>query len=195
MRLTKEQTAKNRRKIIETAARMFRERGIEGASVIEVMKAAGFTHGGFYNHFTSKEELVAEASRAAFSDTVLGLTSLASTDTNGRQFAQSLRRYLSAGHRDNFAWGCPVAAFAGEMSRQGGELQAAYAEGIEEFLKVCESQASGKRGAGRKGTGRRKAMQLLANLVGSLTLARAVAAADPKLSDEFLAAGRRGLRK
>jgi TetR/AcrR family transcriptional regulator, transcriptional repressor for nem operon len=195
MRLTKEQTAKNRKKIVETAARVFRERGIEGVSVIDLMKEAGFTHGGFYNHFASKDELLAEAGRAAFRDTIGGLTKLASSGTNGRQFVESLYRYLSPSHRANFAGGCPAAGFAGEVSRQGREMQHAYAEGIRAVLKSYESLVSRKANAGKKASNHEQAIELLANLVGSLMLARAVAKADPELSDEFLAAGRRRLPK
>jgi len=66
LRLTKEQAEQNRQLIVETASRMFRLRGLENVTVSDVMKESGFTHGGFYNHFKSKEELAAEALASAF---------------------------------------------------------------------------------------------------------------------------------
>ena len=195
MRLTKEQAAQNREKIIETADRVFRERGIDGVSVADLMKEAGFTHGGFYNHFASKQELVAEASRAAFAKSMGALLEQTSADKNGRQFAKGLQAYLSPAHRDDCTGGCPAAAFLGEVSRQGCEMQSTYAQGIKAFLEVYESQNAIKCGTSCKATAREKAIDVLANLVGSLLLARAVVKADPALSDEILAAGRRQLPK
>ena len=189
MRLTKEQAVRNRQKIIQTAARVFRERGIDGVSVADLMKEAGFTHGGFYNHFASKEELVAEAGRAAFAQMVGSLIEIASADKNGREFAKNLQAYLSPAHRDASATGCPMAAFVGEMSRQGCEMQRAFAEGIKAVLEIYQSRARGKSRPSR----REQAIELLSNLIGSLVLARAVAKVDPALSDEFLAAGRHRL--
>src|SRR5262245_19371914 len=73
MKVTREQVAENRQKILEAASRLFRDRGYDGVTVAEVMGAAGLTHGGFYGHFASKDELIAETlavalARSAHSD-------------------------------------------------------------------------------------------------------------------------------
>jgi TetR/AcrR family transcriptional repressor of nem operon len=195
MRLTKRQCQKNRRKIVEVAARLFRQRGIDAVSVADLMKEAGFTHGGFYNHFASKEELVAEAGRAAFAKSMAMLSGLSCTGKNNREFVKSLNDYLSPAHRDNCAGGCPAAGFAGEVSHQGLEMQSAYADGIKAFLEVYQTHAAVKNRRKSKAAARRQAIELLSNLIGSLTLARAVAKADPLLSDEFLTVGRQRLPK
>jgi len=195
MRLTKEQTAKNRQQIIDTAARVFRERGIDQVTVADLMKEAGFTHGGFYNHFVSKEELIGEASRAAFDKAICGLTQLVTADKTGREFTKNLQAYLSPAHRDDCAGGCPAAAFVGEVSHQCPDMQTAYAKGIKAFIDIFQAHFPSKAGARSKASSREQAIELLSNLVGALTLARAVAKADPALSNELLAAGRRRLPK
>src|SRR6516164_7795483 len=72
MRISKEETAANRAKVLAAAARLFREKGVDGIAVAELMQAAGLTHGGFYNHFESKEELAAAAFREAFAKIMPG---------------------------------------------------------------------------------------------------------------------------
>src|SRR5262245_30936349 len=106
MRLTKEKAEQNRRTIVETASRLFRACGIENVSVADVMKESGFTHGGFYNHFASKEELVAEAVAWAF-DTATGNFSEMVSSGSDRQKAllSALAAYLSPAHRDEPADG------------------------------------------------------------------------------------------
>src|SRR5215211_1568681 len=99
MRVSREQVAENRRKILEAAGRLFRERGFEAVTVAEVMQAAGLTHGGFYRHFKSKDDLIAQTLAHALADDAAGETDL----------ARYARDYLSPAHRDNVTGGCPVA--------------------------------------------------------------------------------------
>src|SRR3954469_8334866 len=99
-RVSKEQAQANRQHAVEAAARLFRERGIAGVSVADVMAEVGLTHGGFYKQFASKEALVAEAVGAAFTEQAAGLT------TPGPEF---FAHYLSAEHRDSPGHGCPTA--------------------------------------------------------------------------------------
>src|SRR6058998_1573826 len=70
MKVSREQAAQNRERIVETAAQLFRERGFEGIGVADLMQEAGLTHGGFYGHFSSKEDLIAEAAARAFEGSV-----------------------------------------------------------------------------------------------------------------------------
>ncbi|WP_394824603.1 TetR/AcrR family transcriptional regulator [Pendulispora albinea] len=197
MRLSKEQAARNRQGIIDAAARLFRERGIDGVGVADLMKAAGFTHGGFYNHFPSKEALAAEACASAFENTLAELnTALAAgAGKSGSAFSQYLAHYLSPGHRDDPNGGCPMASFAVDAWRQGDEVQSAYAEGIESVLSAFATQLA--KGARGKKTGasaaRVQAIRLLSEVVGALLLARAVAGANAGLSDEILEASRQKL--
>ena len=176
MRLTKEKAVENRQSIIDAASRLFRERGFDGVGLNELMKEAGFTQGGFYNHFSSKEELAAEAAGAGMR---VSNARLAKTE-----LPQAVERYLSARHRDNRSVGCTFAALAGDAAREGAPVQARFAEGIHEELGIL---------AGSLGESREQAVQLLSQMVGAVILARAVAQADPTLSDEILAANRRKL--
>lgn len=99
MRVSKEQAAANREQIVHQAARLFRERGFDGIGVAELMKNAGLTHGGFYGHFDSKEQLMAEACEYAIGVTGRRWRRLVS-DSDGPSMDILARRYLSKRHRD-----------------------------------------------------------------------------------------------
>ncbi len=198
MGVPKKQALHNRQHIIDTASRVFRERGVDGVGVADLMKEAGFTHGGFYNHFKSKDALAAEACVAVLSHAVEELAGVIEADAVGRQgsFRASLEAYLSPKHRDNPGQGCPIPALAADASRQGEPMQAAYAHGIETFVQTMSAYFAQDGGAqdggssGQSGTARAAAIGLLTHLVGALVLARGVGAADPELSEEILAVGR-----
>lgn len=196
MGVSKKQAAENRRAIVAAATTLFRERGVDGVGLSELMKHAGFTQGGFYNHFASKEALVAEVVAAAMAQ-------------GGEDFAEKEKRpvpkttdvlrrhvryYLSEGHRDDVDRGCPVAGFAGGAPRFGTEARASYAAGVEGMIGLIESlvAASGAAGDGAV-TLREQAMRAYCEMVGALLLSRAVGGAAPKLASELLETSRRGL--
>jgi TetR/AcrR family transcriptional repressor of nem operon len=186
MRITKQRAAENRERVVEQAARLFREKGFDGVGVAELMAAAGLTHGGFYNHFGSKDEVEAEACARIFEKSVARIAAVAAepdADARGAAFAGYRDRYVSATARDSTAASCPMVAFAGDVSRQGEGVRDAYARGLADYL-AAFTEASGE--------GRRKAIQTFAMLVGALALARSVAASAPQLSEEILAAARTG---
>jgi TetR/AcrR family transcriptional repressor of nem operon len=191
MRLTQEQVQENRRKILETAGRLFRERGFDGVGVAELMAAAGFTHGGFYNHFPSKEALTAEVSSEALA---LSRESLARTLEEGGKPA--LRRYLgdylSARHRDHPEEGCALAALSTDAGRQGPEVQGRFARGLREVLSLVTGVLGGE-GRRKSGAARQEAVRTYSEIVGAMVLSRAVAAADPALSQEILETSRKAL--
>src|ERR1700729_1028661 len=115
MRYPASETAEKHKKILTQAARLFRERGFDGAGVAEIMKAAGLTHGAFYAHFSSKEALEAEAVERAFAQSENRIYAL-TTNTRDRKRA-FLDSYLSAAHRDHPGSGCVIAALAPEIAR------------------------------------------------------------------------------
>jgi TetR/AcrR family transcriptional repressor of nem operon len=198
MKLSKEQAARNRQRIVEVAAQLFRERGIDGVGVADLMKAAGFTHGGFYNHFPSKEALAAEACGCAFDESISGLkAALAeSREDGGAAFSQYLEGFLSSQHRDNLKDGCPTAGLVTDAARQGEPVQAVFAEGIETVLTVFAGHLAAAKGGLEEGdpsAARRRAVALLSEMVGALVLSRAVGTANPLLSEEILNIGRREL--
>jgi TetR/AcrR family transcriptional repressor of nem operon len=186
MRLTKEQSAENRRRILDAAARLFREQGFDAVGVADLMKAAGFTHGGFYNHFPSKEALAAEASSAAIARSNAALAERLKRPRRKKKdaaFRRYVDGYLSREHRDDPASGCPIAALAADAARQGREVQESFAAGIANLIDLLAAHLA-ETGAG--GTARRWAVQQLSEMVGALVLSRAIAKADQALSAEIL---------
>jgi TetR/AcrR family transcriptional regulator, transcriptional repressor for nem operon len=186
VKLSREQTARNREQVIEVASRLFRERGIDGVTVADVMEAAGFTHGGFYNHFPDKDALAVEACLATFDASVSALERAMEGGVG-----PYVKGYLSPAHRDAAGGGCPVTALAAEAARHA-DVQAAYATGFEATVEVF-AEALSRRGAAGRRDARRQALRLVSELVGALTLARAVRTAQPKLSNEILRASRESL--
>ena len=175
MRYPAKETAAKHERIVKEASRLFRERGFENVTVGEVMKAAGLTHGAFYAHFDSKQELQ-EAAVAYGQELSAGRARSHGATKKGRQAYAD--RYLSPRHRDNPGDGCTMAALAQEVARSTSELKAAFEQGLENIL-------SAKRGD------RKEAIFWVAALIGGVVLARAVQ--DPRLSDEILSSVRQKL--
>jgi len=184
MRLTRERAAGNRRAILEAAGRLFRERGFDGVGVADLMRSAGFTHGGFYNHFSSKEALAAEACAAAIDRSNAGLAADLAAGEDSGGWARFVDRYLSTRHRDDPGGGCTMTALAGDASRQAAEVQESFAAGIRAVLDLLAKRLPGPAPAARAWS----------EIVGALILSRAVAAAGPQLADAILDASRSGLR-
>jgi len=170
MKVSREQMAENRRRILEVASRLFKDKGIDAVSVAEVMKAAGMTHGGFYGHFTSKDDLVAQALAHA----------LAADSFGDGDFSSFVRSYLAPRHRDNPGNGCPTAGLAAVIRHQTPAALAAMSEGLRAQIARIEQALPDKGIADR----RRAAIGSWAAMIGAVILARAVD--DPQLSDEVL---------
>jgi TetR/AcrR family transcriptional regulator, transcriptional repressor for nem operon len=191
MRLTSEQAKENRQTILETASRMFRLHGMENVSVADIMKESGFTHGGFYNHFSSKEELAAKAVACAFEQTVHRLSEkFISGRSPEKSFERLITEYLSTEYRDSSTGGCPASALPVDSARSGKEVQRAFADGVESYLDLFAARMDGNRQEARQ-----QAIALLSGLVGALMLSRAMKKSDPKLSDELLRSARKQLYK
>ena len=190
MRITKQQAEDNRARVVETAARLFREKGFEGVGVADLMRAAGLTHGGFYNHFESKDELSAAACAYALTQSVAAIEAVAESDAaQGEAFDDYRRRYLSRKSRDAEGFRCPMVAFGNDVSRQGPELREIYAKGLKRYLDAFVRAYASERGGRRdKAERRAEAIAYFATMVGAVSLARSVAKADPALSDEILQA-------
>lgn len=170
MKVSREQMAENRRRILDVASRLFKDKGFEAVSVAEVMKAAGLTHGGFYGHFGSKDDLVAQTlARALAGDSFADGT-----------FSDFVASYLATRHRDNPGNGCPTAGLAAAIRHQTPAAKAAMAEGLRAQIARIE-KALPKKGSADT---RRAAIGSWAAMVGAVILARAVD--DPELSDEVL---------
>jgi TetR/AcrR family transcriptional regulator, transcriptional repressor for nem operon len=168
MRYPAEETAAKHERIVKEASRLFRERGFDNVSVAEVMKAVGLTHGAFYAHFGSKQEL--EEAAVAYGQGISAgrARSRGATKKGRKAYAD---RYLSPRHRDNPGDGCTMAALAPEVARLTPELKAAFGRGLEEILSAC-------------GGDRKEAIFQTAALLGGVVLARAVH--EPQFSEEIL---------
>lgn len=173
MRYPPKETAAKHERIVKEASRLFRERGFENVTVAEVMKAAGLTHGAFYAHFRSKEELQEAAVAYGQGLSVSRARSYGSTKKGRKDYVD---RYLSPSHRDNRRDGCTMAALAQEVARSTPELKAAFQRGLEEILSA-------------NGGERTDTLFLTAALLGGVVLARAVN--DEQFSDEILNSVRR----
>jgi TetR/AcrR family transcriptional repressor of nem operon len=190
LRLTKGQAEQNRQLIVETASRMFRLHGVENVAVADIMKKSGFTHGGFYNHFESKDELAAEAIGAAFDVVANDLSEKLASGTNPQESLSSfVAQYLSPAHRDTKSGGCPAPALSGDAARNGKTVQTAFVKGIETYLDIIAAHMGGD-----KQEARQQAIALFSGLVGAMMLSRAVKKSDPTLSDELLSSARNTLK-
>ena len=186
MRVSRQKAAENRERIIDAAGALFREKGFDGIGVADIMKAAQLTHGGFYGHFASKDDLIAQASRRSMLRTEQNWRK-AVAESGGDAFSTLLTRYLSPRHRDDPGHGCAFASLSGDAARCGKPVREAFAEGLESLIDILSGLVGGRTKAAR----RRKAIAALSELIGALMLSRAVG--DAGLSDEILDAGRHDL--
>ncbi|MET3909765.1 TetR/AcrR family transcriptional repressor of nem operon [Bradyrhizobium sp. S3.3.6] len=170
MKVSREQMSENRRRILEVASRLFRDKGFDAVSVAEVMKAAGLTHGGFYGHFASKDDLIAQT-----------LAHVLALDADGGgDFRAYVDDYLAPRHRDNAAGGCPTAGLAAAIRHQSPAARAAMTQALRSQVDRIGEALPKVDTADR----RRVAIGSWAAMVGAVILARAID--DPALSDEVL---------
>lgn len=170
MRVSRDQMQANRLRILDAASRLFREKGFDAVSVAEVMKAAGLTHGGFYGHFQSKDDLIAQA---------IGHIFTAQDDGSG-DLGAYLNAYLSPGHRNAVGEGCPTAALVADIRRQTPEARLAMTEGFRSQIdRIARAIA-----APGSSDARRRAIGAWAAMVGAVVIARAIE--DQALSDQVL---------
>jgi TetR/AcrR family transcriptional repressor of nem operon len=181
MKVTREQATQNRDRVLDVAARLFRERGFDGIGVADLMKSAGLTHGGFYGQFGSKEALMTEACTRSFNGTLDTFSKIGGQATSN-PLAAVMQAYLSQQHRDSPGSGCVIASLGAETTRQGSSLRRAVTDGTRAMLELFTSFALGR----SKAVKRERAVVAYASMVGALVLARAVD--DAALSDEILQA-------
>lgn len=181
MKVSREQAAQNRERILDVAAQLFREHGFAGIGVADLMKHAGFTHGGFYGHFASKEDLMAQASARALAQ--MGeVWNRRAERAEGDPLAAVVKAYLSTRHRDHPGGGCAVAALGAEAARQGPQVRHAVTAGLQAQIETLMRLMPGASGAEQ----RLQALVAYAGMVGALIISRI--ADDPKFSKEILQA-------
>jgi TetR/AcrR family transcriptional repressor of nem operon len=188
MKVTREKAAENRERILDTAARLFREKGFDGIGLADLMRSAGLTHGGFYGHFASKDDLAAKACGKALAASRRNWERLAD-EAGADAFAALVDNYLAEAHRDQPGTGCVLSALGSDAARQSEAVRQAATDGFKGLIEVLETAAPGNTGADRH----EAALGALAQMVGALVLSRL--ADDEALSGDILAAARKQLTR
>ncbi len=184
MGYSRDDKTRSHQRIVEIAARRIREAGTDAPGVAEIMKTAGLTHGGFYKHFASREDLVAEAVDQTFSESAQAIEEV--TADAADPLSAFVDWYLSPEHRDSPGTGCGVVALGADAPRAQERVRDAYTEQVKRYLaRLEELQGSAD------GTERERAMVALSTLVGAVLVSRAVN--DDGLSDDILRAARAAL--
>jgi TetR/AcrR family transcriptional regulator, transcriptional repressor for nem operon len=185
LRITTQQREENRARIVAVASKLFRENGFDGIGLAELMNNAGMTHGGFYNHFGSKEELESAACDLAF-ETAIARISAATKETQEARrsaYVGHVADYLSPRARDA-AGGCPMVSLGSEVFKRGTQLRRSFASGVSRYIDAISALISRPRR--NRAQSREDAIVALALLVGGLLLARTVKEHSLKESDEIL---------
>jgi TetR/AcrR family transcriptional repressor of nem operon len=180
MRKSRQEAAETRARIVSAASEEFRRNGIGATGLSDLMAAAGLTHGGFYRHFGSKDELVAEAcaSAAEMLIATVGQDPAKHPDENGLD--AMVEDYLSTDHRDDPSAGCPFASLGSEIGRGGNAVRDMATDGFTKLVDTIAAQIAKTDPDGA----RKEALTVVSTMVGALTMARMVN--DPALSDEIL---------
>src|ERR1700692_4573072 len=153
MRVSREKAAEHRDRIIDVAGALFRANGFGGIGVADIMKAADLTHGGFYGHFASKDDLVAQASRRTMARAAANWTRLVEAAPDN-PYAALLEHYLSPKHRDDPGKGCAFAALGNDAARRGKVVRKAFAAGLAPLMDLLAKSIPGKSTHGRSVVGK-----------------------------------------
>ena len=200
-RVSRQQKELNRERIVAAASEGFKARGIDGLGIDELMKTAGLTHGGFYNHFASKEDLALEVLNQGFTASLGVVDDVIGAHPRSSRAALNaiVDGYLSTEHRDHPEAGCASAALAADAGRHGVAAQEEYRRGLQGYIAAITDLLRGS--AQQTDTkldprrAREQAIAVFSQLVGAQLIARAIADADPELSDEVLTANGRELKR
>jgi TetR/AcrR family transcriptional repressor of nem operon len=187
MRRSRQETAETRQRIVESASTEFRRSGIDGTGLAGLMAAAGLTHGGFYKHFESKEQVVEESIALCLESLIESWHRTLSTAPPNRGLQSAIKEYLSIDHRDNVADGCPLSALGGEMARSGVAVRETATTGFLKMVDLIAGQLEGRTPA----AARREALWIMSTMIGALTMARVVT--DPEVSASILREARKHL--
>jgi TetR/AcrR family transcriptional repressor of nem operon len=180
MKKSKAETTETRRRIVDTASLLFRQKGIHATGLADVMAEAGLTHGGFYRHFTSKDQLVAEAFCAGSETLYQALEQLVGTKTGKRALKTIIDSYLAPAHKDDPGSGCAFASLGIELSRADETTRRVVSNDFQKLVDAIAKHWTDKKPSAAQAD----AMFMLSAMIGALTMARAVN--DPKLSAAVL---------
>jgi TetR/AcrR family transcriptional repressor of nem operon len=168
MRYQAEHKAKIHQRIVKDAARRVRAEGITGAAVSAVMRDAGLTHGGFYKHFGSKDDLLLESLSEAFREIATRLTEAGKQSRPGTAWKAIVKTYLSPEHCDHVEWGCPLAALAPELARADKAMKAQILEELVKYKSRMLPVMPGRRAGDKE----RAFFAIFSTMVGAVAIAR-----------------------
>jgi TetR/AcrR family transcriptional regulator, transcriptional repressor for nem operon len=183
MKVTRDQAIQNRQHVVNIAARLFREKGLDGISVANLMEAAGLTHGAFYGQFSSKAELMVESMTMALDEKDREWRQLRDR-TPQNAFGAIVSGYLAQDHLDHPGHGCIATSLSIDAARQDGPVRTIMTEVVNRFVSLISGLLPGKTAEAR----RRQGLAAYATLVGAVVLSRAVS--DGSLSNEIIEAAK-----
>lgn len=189
MRVSREAAAESKARVVRVASKMLRERGVDATSIADLMHASGMTHGGFYKHFDSKNDLVRAAVRCAFDNVVDRFNHRSAENGEAAAVAAYVEEYLSPRHVAAPGAGCPVAALGPDAGRHSDWLGPEFAAGAEKLIERISK--ANEKACGNERRARSAAIRTLTQLVGAVVVARAVGSGP--LYEEVLAACAEGL--
>jgi TetR/AcrR family transcriptional repressor of nem operon len=184
MRYRPEHKTEIHQKIVKDASRRIRAGGLEGAAVAAVMRDTGLTHGGFYKHFRSKEDLLLESLGEAFREITASLIRAAEQSRPESAWKAIVKAYLSPEHCDHPECGCPLAALAPELARADGEMKSHILVEITNYKNQMLGFMPGQRPADRE----RAFFVIFATMLGAVEIGRMIP--DPTTREKMLASTR-----
>jgi TetR/AcrR family transcriptional repressor of nem operon len=187
MRVSQEEKERSHARIVDGAARLTRARGLEATSVSDVMADAGLTHGGFYRHFDSKEDLVVAAIESAFAEILGDLEVQGTGGTSAEAVHSFVAHYLSDAHLTHAAEGCPIPALGADVARGPTSARKAFTAGIDRMIALLSNGLPGSRAERTV-----EAATIVVLMAGAVLVARAC---EPDTARQVMSAVRTGIRK
>lgn len=169
MKVSKEKVSENQERVIDTAARLFKQKGINGIGVADLMKASGLTHGGFYRHFSSKDDLVVKAYQRAVEHAERELHEYLSQSLD-QSFSLLVKQYVSAEHCRDLSTSCPLTTMSIDAARHSAPLRKEFTKAVQFYIDQMSLLAPSM----TETTRHRNASAVLAEMVGAVILSRAV---------------------
>lgn len=184
MRYQPEHKAEIHQKIVKDAARRVRTEGLAGAAVSAVMRDTGLTHGGFYKHFPSKDELLIEALAEAFREIADHLAQAAQDSEPGAGWRAIVKTYLTPEHADHAEWECPLAALGSELARADPAMKARIFAELAKYRSRMLPFMPGRRKADKE----RAFFAIFSTMIGAVELARVMP--EPPMRAKVLGSAR-----
>jgi len=163
MKVTRDKAAANKEAILSAAARLYREKGIDGIGIGELSRSVGLTHGGFYGQFPGgKEQLAAEAVTRTFESNIADWRA-------AKSIPALVKNYLTQKHVDSWAEGCPIPALGADVARNGGTVSTSFTKGVEDLIDILVPLID----SGTEEEKYQESLRLLSSIAGAMLIARA----------------------